>query len=66
MMSVYEYANALAGVGRKEEAVNLYNAILGLSEQGLEGMQAQAVATLKENARMAVGRLTAGTQVGRF
>lgn len=59
MMSVYEYANALAGVGRKEEAVNLYNAILGLSEQGLEGMQAQAVATLKENARMAVGRLTA-------
>lgn len=59
MMSVYEYANALAGVGRRDEAINLYNAILGLSEQGLEGMHAQAVKTLKENARIAINRLSA-------
>lgn len=62
ILSVFEYANALAGVGRKEEAAGLYSKLLATPEEGLKGMDARILSTVKERAREAVGRLTGSSK----
>jgi predicted negative regulator of RcsB-dependent stress response len=59
VMSMFEYANALAGIGKKEDAMKIYASITALKTDGMQGVQGQIVTAIKERAAEAAAKIGA-------